>query len=176
MKKVTKIVKSTFQIDKNCKMTEQKAYYFEDYTVGEVFTIEEFSITEEDIRKFAELTYDFNPLHLDKNYAMKAGYRDIISHGLLGVSLCSGLAYKSGLFNRRVLGLISQTIKYKRPVYPNEKLKFSLKVVNKKDIPNSRGGLVVFDTKLMNESGEILILGEWNILILKSGASANNQS
>lgn len=156
------------KIYKKCNVEIERAYYFEDYKIGEEFTIKEFVITEEDIKKFAELTYDFNPLHLDKEYARKSGYKNAISHGLLGVSLCSGMAYKSGLFDRRVLGLISQTIKYKKPIYVNEPLKFTLRVINKKDIPNSMGGLVIFDTKLTDTEGNILIIGEWSILILKT--------
>lgn len=148
-------------------MNRFKAYFFEDYKIGEEFTIGEFVITAQDIQKFAELTYDNNPLHLDKIYAQKSGYKNVISHGLLGVSLCSGMAYKSGLFDKKVLGLISQTMKYKKPIYINEQLSFTLKVINKKDIPNSMGGLVTLNTKLTDKNGNILILGEWNILIMK---------
>ncbi len=153
---------------KNCNMSTFSPYFFEDYRIGEEFNIGEFIITAQDIQRFAELTYDFNPLHLDKDYATKSGYKNVISHGLLGVSLCSGIAYKSGLFDKRVVGLISQTMRYKKPIYVDEQLKFTLKVTNKRDIPNSIGGIVIFDTKLMDKNGNILILGEWNVLILKA--------
>jgi acyl dehydratase len=144
----------------------EKAYFFEDYKIGEEFVTKEFSITKEDIEKFAQLTYDINPLHLDEEYAKQAGYEGIISHGLLSVSICSGLAYQSGLFDRKVLGLVSQTIKYKKPVYVGKKLRFCLKVINKREV-SSKSGLVNFETKLIDENGETLIAGEWTLLILR---------
>ncbi len=151
----------------------QKSYYFEEYTIGDEFEMDEFSITLDDIKQFAYLTFDTNPLHLEKTYARERGYKDIISHGLLCVSLCSGIAYKSGLFDKKVIGLVSQTIKYKKPVYVGEKLRFILKVINKKEIPNSNGGLVVFNTKLTDKDDNILITGEWNILIEKKVKKLN---
>ncbi|MFN7182165.1 MAG: MaoC family dehydratase [Planctomycetota bacterium] len=151
------------------------AYYFEEYRIGEEFDAGEIKITLEDIKQFAQLTHDTNPLHTDKIYAIECGYKDIISHGLLCVSLCSGIAYKSGLFDRRVIGLVSQTIKYKRPVYVGERLRFILKVINKREIPYSRGGLVVFDTRLVDEENNVLISGEWSLLIEKKVKNQKQQ-
>ena len=42
-------------------------------------------ITREDVRRYAEITQDFNPLHLDAEFAGQAGFGASIIHGTLGV-------------------------------------------------------------------------------------------
>ena len=46
-------------------------------------------ITEDDIRKFVEITGDNNPLHVDKKFAKTTPFKDIVVHGMLGASFIS---------------------------------------------------------------------------------------
>ena len=47
------------------------------------------TITDEDIRKFVELTGDDNPLHVDQKFARETAFKDIVVHGMLGASFIS---------------------------------------------------------------------------------------
>lgn len=49
----------------------------------------EFSFSQSDIVKFAEVTGDKNPVHLDANYAATTMFKVPIMHGMLGASLFS---------------------------------------------------------------------------------------
>jgi len=49
----------------------------------------EFSFSQADIVKFAEVTGDKNPVHLDANYAASTMFKVPIMHGMLGASLFS---------------------------------------------------------------------------------------
>ena len=49
-------------------------------------------ITIDDIAAFAELSHDWNPLHLDDQYARKTNYRGLIVHGAFQVGLASAMA------------------------------------------------------------------------------------
>ncbi|WP_318502495.1 MaoC/PaaZ C-terminal domain-containing protein [Bacillus sp. T3] len=44
-----------------------------------------FIITEVDIEGYANISGDYNPVHLDSNYARDHGYQDKIAHGMLSM-------------------------------------------------------------------------------------------
>ena len=43
----------------------------------------QFEVTEKDIEGYAELSGDFNPIHLDREYAAVHGFSEKIAHGML---------------------------------------------------------------------------------------------
>jgi acyl dehydratase len=45
----------------------------------------------EDLRRYAEASGDSNPLHLDTAFARRAGFDDVIVHGMLGMALLGRL-------------------------------------------------------------------------------------
>src|SRR5207245_5128666 len=47
------------------------------------------TITQDDIRKFVDMTGDDNPLHVDRNFASETSFKDIVVHGMLGASFIS---------------------------------------------------------------------------------------
>jgi 3-hydroxybutyryl-CoA dehydratase len=67
------------------------------------------------VKAFAEISEDFNPVHLDENYASKSRYKKQIIHGLMATSLFSGL------FGTKLPGegcvYKSQNILFKRAIY-----------------------------------------------------------
>ena len=67
------------------------------------------------VKAFAEISEDFNPVHLDENYALKSRYKKQIIHGLMATSLFSGL------FGTKLPGegcvYKSQNILFKRAIY-----------------------------------------------------------
>lgn len=56
--------------------------YFKDISVGMTGEFEK-QITDKDVRAFAEITGDHNPLHLDEDYAKDSIFGERISHGIL---------------------------------------------------------------------------------------------
>src|SRR3989344_4433930 len=70
--------------------------------------------TEERIRRFAEASDDFNPLHLDEAFASKTAYRGRIAHGLLSASF--GSAVVGTILPGAGSIYVSQTLKFHLPV------------------------------------------------------------
>lgn len=73
------------------------------------------TITETDVVMFAGLSGDFNPIHIDSEYAKNTRFNERIAHGLLTSSLLSQLLGvhlpgKGSVY-------MEQTIKFKAPVY-----------------------------------------------------------
>ena len=86
----------------------------------EIGDVHEFAktITEDDVQRFAVVSGDVNPIHLDQEYAQKTAFGKRIVHGMLLASLIS-----SGLANNLPgVGAIylGQSLVFKRPVFLND--------------------------------------------------------
>ena len=77
-------------------------------------------LTKDDIQKFASISQDFHPLHTSIKYSKESGFDNIIAHGLLLSSFSSNIIGMK-LPGEKAL-IISQTFKYKKPVYPDTHL------------------------------------------------------
>ena len=87
------------------------------YNIGELKIGHEVNekrlLTKEDIQKFANLTYDFHPLHTDLKYSQANGFKNIIAHGLLLSSFSSKIiGMKLPGENAMVINLMNQEINY----------------------------------------------------------------
>lgn len=82
----------------------------------ESFGIVEHCFTKEDVRLFADISGDDNPLHLNERSAVAYGFKGCIVHGLLGASLFPAI------IGSQVPGAVyvSQTLKFHRPILVEE--------------------------------------------------------
>ena len=110
------------------------------------------------VKTFAEISEDFNPVHLDEDYASKSRYKKQIIHGLMATSLFSGL------FGTKLPGegcvYKSQNIRFKRPIYIGDAVKAKI-VVTEVNIKNK---IIKFSTQCFVK-GKIVIDGESEIFI-----------
>jgi 3-hydroxybutyryl-CoA dehydratase len=111
-------------------------------------------ITERDVIRFAELTGDINPIHMDKLYAEQTVFGERIAHGMLTASLISA-----------VLGIklpgpgniyVSQSLKFKAPVKFGDVIEAEVEVVEK--IPGRNR--VHLKTTCRNQAGVVVLEGE----------------
>src|SRR5882757_955350 len=72
-------------------------------------------VTDELVRKFAEVSGDYNPLHLDDDFARTTRFGKRIAHGMLsGAFISAVLGYE---FKERKIVYLSQTMKFTAPVF-----------------------------------------------------------
>ena len=85
-------------------------------------------ITESDTQQFARISGDYNPVHLDEEYASKSRFKKRIAHGMLSAS------FFSGLFGTKIPGegcvYISQSLRFLRPVYLGDEVVAYVEVKN----------------------------------------------
>ena len=77
--------------------------YFEEFSVGQKVTTVGRTISEADIFNFAGLTGDFNQIHTDAAFASKTQFGQRIAHGLLGLSIATGLIMRTGCWKEPCL-------------------------------------------------------------------------
>ncbi|MCK6594794.1 MAG: MaoC family dehydratase, partial [Bacteriovoracaceae bacterium] len=107
-----------------------------------------------DVRHFAELTGDHNPVHLFDEEAKKLGFKSRIAHGMLSASFFSAIL--ANKFPGPGAIYLGQSIKFHAPVYLNEELTYELEVIAQKE------GKPIFtiSTVIKNSLNEILVSGE----------------
>ena len=98
------------------------------------------TIIDPDIKAFADISGDRNPVHLDESYAEGSRYKKRIAHGLLSAS------YFSAIFGTKLPGAgcvyVSQNLSFRRPVYIDDTVTATV-TVTKVDIEQRR---IFFDT------------------------------
>jgi acyl dehydratase len=75
----------------------------------------DFRFTQDDVNRFAEVTGDKNPVHLDAEYAAKTMFRRPIMHGMLSASLFSKVF--GTLFPGEGTIYLKQTLNFLKPMY-----------------------------------------------------------
>jgi 3-hydroxybutyryl-CoA dehydratase len=112
------------------------------------------TVTEHDVYTFAGITGDFNPAHIDEDYAKKSRFEKRIAHGILTAGLISA-----------VLGMqlpgpgsiyVSQTLKFLLPVYLTDTIASDVEFAEIIAEKNR----VCFLTRCLNQNGEIVAEGE----------------
>lgn len=88
-------------------------YFFEDLNEGMAESISH-TVTEADVVKFAEVTGDTNPVHLNEEYAQTTMFKGRIAHGMFGAGLLSAV------FGTKMPGpgaiYVNQNLKFRGPV------------------------------------------------------------
>lgn len=131
-----------------------------DINIGETFSITR-EITDELIRKFADLSGDHNPLHLDEEFAASTRFGRRIAHGMLsGAFISAVLGYE---FKERRIVYLSQTMRFTAPAFIGDTITVTATV---KSIRSDKP-IVLMDTICKNQNGETTVTGEAAVMILE---------
>lgn len=126
-------------------------------SVGDAAEISK-TVTDDDVRAFAEVTGDRNPVHLDDEYAASTRFGRRVAHGMLGASLIS--AVLANELPGRGTVYLSQTLRFTAPVFPGDTVTARVTVKNvREDKP-----VVTLETVCTNQRGERVVEGEAVVL------------
>ena len=127
--------------------------------IGDKFSTTK-QITDAVVRAFAELSGDYNPIHLDDELAAKTQFKKRIAHGMISGALISAvLGYE---FKERKVVYLSQTMKFIAPVFIDDTVTATATIV---DIRTDKP-IVTIQTVCSNQNGETVVTGEGKIMIL----------
>lgn len=140
--------------------------YFEEFHVGQKIMTVGRTIAESDIMTFAGLSGDYNQIHTNAEFSSKSQFGQRVAHGLLGLSITSGLAMRTGVLEGTVIAFreISEW-KFTKPIFIGDTIHAELNVTETKPFPRLNGGSVtiVFDVK--NQKDETTMKGTWVVLV-----------
>ena len=131
-----------------------------DLKIGDKFSKQR-HVTDELVRKFAEVSGDHNPIHLDEGFAKTTRFGRRIAHGMLsGAFISAVLGYE---FKERKIIYLSQTMKFTAPVYLDDTVTATATVTNIREDK----GIVTLETVCRNQNGETVVTGEAVVMVLK---------
>ncbi len=132
--------------------------YFEDFVVDSISTSRTRTITEADIVNFAGLSGDFVELHMSETYAAKGPFGKRIAHGALVFSISTGLTIQLGQITDTVIAFYGiDKLRFTRPVFIGDTIHVTKKVSTKEQKGPDRG-VVTFETTVINQHGETVII------------------
>jgi 3-hydroxybutyryl-CoA dehydratase len=141
--------------------------YFEEFTVGDKIVTAGRTITESDIVTFAGLSGDFNQIHVDAAYASTQMFKQRVAHGVLGLSIASGLVVQTGFMERTVMAFREiLEWKFSKPIFIGDTIHVEIDVTELKAMPRLGGGSVMLKLSLQNQNNEVVQVGTWSALML----------
>ncbi len=141
--------------------------YFEDFFVGQKMRTDKRTISEDDIMTFARLSGDDNRIHTDPEYSKTTLFGRQIAHGLLGLSIASGLAWRTGILDGTVIAFREvNEWKFVKPVFIGDSIYAEMEVKEVKALPRIGGGSVTIDVQVKNQNEEVCHRGMWTVLMM----------
>ena len=147
--------------------------YFEEFQVGEKVTTGTHKVTDADIMTFAELSGDNNRIHTDEEFSRKGPFGKRVAHGLLGLSIASGLLWQTGILDGTVIAFREvNEWKFVKPVFIDDVMHAELESLETKALSRIGAGSVVVGVELMNQDNEVCMRGKWTLLVMSRPKAA----
>ena len=128
-------------------------------SIGQRFSTSR-EVTDALVRQFAEVSGDYNPIHLDDEFAKNTRFGRRIAHGMLSGAFIS--AVLGNEFRGLKIVYLSQTLKFSTPVYLGDTVTATATVTSIREDK----GIVTLETVCTNQNGEVLVKGESAVMIL----------
>lgn len=148
--------------------TQARGLYFEEFEPGIEYISPGRTITEADIVTFAGLSGDYNQLHTNSEFAKATPFGQRIAHGLLGLSIASGLGSRLGFLEGTVVAFLGLTWKFTKPIFIGDTLRLRVKMAKKRAV-SPEMGMVIFDAAILNQRDEVTQEGEWTVMVRRKG-------
>ncbi|PWB52425.1 MAG: dehydratase [Anaerolineales bacterium] len=140
--------------------------WFEEFIVGQKVISAGRTITEGDIVTFAGLSGDYNQIHTDGEFAKTTPFGQRVAHGLLGLSIASGLAMRTGVLEGTVIAFREiNNWKFTNPIFIGDTVHAELNILETKAIPRIGGGSLIIEIALKNQRDEVTMKGTWTALV-----------
>lgn len=152
--------------------TQPRGMYFDEFLPGQRVVSAGRTVTESDIVTFAGLSGDFNQIHTDAEYSRNTPFGQRVAHGLLVLSIASGLVVQTGLMEGTILAFREiNEWKFVKPVHIGDTIHVEVEVLETKELRRIGGGAIIIELNVINQDGEKVMKGNWNALIAARPAS-----
>lgn len=148
------------------ELSVRSGMYFEEFEAGQSIVSPARTITEADVVAFAALSGDWNAIHTDAVYAAQHFFGQRVAHGLLIMSIASGLAMRLGILEDTVLAFREiEGWKFSQPVFIGDTVRVRATVTETKVMARLGGGSVSLKVEIINQKDDIVQRGIWSVLV-----------
>jgi len=156
-------------------LTLKKGLYFEEFQLRLKLKTPARTITETDVVNFAGISGDFTSIHTDAEYTKSTPFGQRVAHGVLIISVITGLAARSGFLEGTVLAFREiNNWKFSRPVFIGDTIHGEFVVEETKPLPRLGGGAVVLLVRVINQEDQIVMKGQFNVLMQSKSSKEQN--
>jgi acyl dehydratase len=142
--------------------------WYDDVAVGQRFGTS-LTVTEAHLVLGSGMFGDFNPLHVNEEFARKSTFGTRILHGPFTSAL---VAAPVGMyFSGTALAYLEHACRFKAPVRPGDTLSSDWTVTEKLDKPKHKGGIAVLRCVCTNQKGEVVLEADGKILVARRPAA-----
>ena len=140
-------------------MSTEQLVNFDDLHEGMVLNSLEREVIQNNINLYAKASKDFNPIHVDEDFARNTPLGGTIAHGMLILAYISQMLTAN--FGNRWLEGGKLSIKFKTPARPEDRLSISGTI--RKILDTETGRKVRCDILCQNQQSELIISGDAEI-------------
>lgn len=119
------------------------------------------TVTREKIKRYAEASRDFNPIHLDQEFARQAGLDGTIAHGMLILAYLSEMM--TNAFQKTWLTGGKLNVRFRTPARPGDTIRVSGRI--RRVEKNEGETTIICEVLCANQADEAVITGEARITV-----------
>jgi 3-hydroxybutyryl-CoA dehydratase len=144
----------------------RRGLYFEEFEVGQKILSVGRTITESDIITFASLSGDYNQIHTDAEFSKNSLFGQRVAHGLLILSIASGLAMRTGVLEGTAIAFREiNDWKFVKPVFIGDTIHVELVIREAKAYARIHAGAIYIDVEVKNQHEDTVMKGNWVALV-----------
>jgi acyl dehydratase len=116
------------------------------------------------VRTFAEVSGDKNPVHLDDAFAAATPFGRRVAHGLLGLSIASGLLYDMEVVRETIVAFRGLEWSFRHPIFPGDSVSLRMEVLKARPL-GAKAGMLVTKAELVKQDGTVVQEGTWTVVL-----------
>lgn len=142
-------------------MEKEPRTSFSDFSEGMDLPEVQKVVTQQNINLYAEASRDFNPIHVDEEFARKTPLGGTVAHGMLILAYISQMM--GATFGRSWLTAGKLNVRFKAPARPGDTITVSGRI---RSIKKGEGQIMIHcDVLCQNQNGESVITGETRVVV-----------
>ncbi|RJP14546.1 MAG: dehydratase [Candidatus Abyssobacteria bacterium SURF_5] len=139
--------------------------YFDDIAIGDKVVSRGRTVTEADLVNFSMFSADWFPLHSDVEYARATMFGGRIAHGLLVLSIASGLVPLQPYFTIAFYGM--DRVRFINATRIGDTIHVEGEVIEKEE-RNDQSGIITYRQTVKNQRGEDVVVGIMKVLMARA--------
>jgi acyl dehydratase len=142
---------------------------FDEFAVDEEIVSGARTVTEADVVNFANLSGDFQPEHMNEEFARKGPMGARIAHGLFVLAMATGLLNQTGAFEGTSIAILEVTARFVKAVKFGDTIRAIQKILGKKETSKPDRGILTTRITVLNQDDRTILEADLVMLLYRRG-------